>query len=289
MTSPTSDRDASALQPVMRHLKLALAITALGTALGLGIALILPVTYTAESRLAVGTGELNSLNIPGYPSASEDMAANYARWVTDRGAADTFDVGDAVDLQASPLPESNVIRVEASSRNPDTAVAAADEAATALQDAVNEVRGADDPAVVLQEVQTNAPAVVVAEDRFNMLRNIYRGILAEFQTGTVAQETLDASRDQYTQAYTEWVTLDTEQTARIARYQRLVSQQTSEADLTLVQNADVSGNDRASNLQKFALAGTVIGGFAALVTAHIVERRRARENVGTEPAVEPSE
>ncbi len=275
MTTRPAERTISPLQPVMRHLRLALGITLAGTALGLGVAAVTPETYTAETRLAVGTGELSNLNIPGYPTASAEMASDYARWVTDTGAGGEVVADDGVTLQASPIPDSNVIRVEAQSGDPDTALATADDAASALRDAVNEVREEDDPERIMAEIQEHAPDVVIAENRQAMLGNTYRGILADYQAGAVSQEALETSRDQFTQAYTEYLTLNTEQTARIARYQRLVSQQTTEADLTVVQPAEVTGNDRTSNLQRFALVGTVLGAVAALAASHVIDRRAA--------------
>ena len=269
----------SPLQPVLRHIKLALGITLAGAVLGLGVAAVTPVMYTAETRLAVGTGELSNLNIPGYPTASAEMASDYARWVTETGAGGEVVADDDVTLQASPIPDSNVIRVEARSADSDAAISTADEAATALRDAVNEVREEDDPERIIGEIQAHAPAEVIAENRQAKLANIYRGILADYQAGTVSQETLEASRDQYTGAYTEWLTLDTEQTARIARYQRLRAQETTEADLTIVQPAEVTADDRASTLQRFGLVGLVLGGVSALIATHVLDRRRARRDV----------
>lgn len=282
MTSPSTERTISPLQPVLRHLRLAIGVTVAGLALGLGVAAITPVTYTAETRLAVGTGELSNLNIPGYPTASSAMASNYARWVTDTGAGGQVVAGDGVSLQASPIPDSNVIRLEARSGDPDRAVATADQAATALRDEVNKVRAEDDPVRIMGEIQAHAPDVIIAENRQVMLANTYRGILADYQTGAVAQETLVSVRDQFTDAYTEWLTLSTEQTARVARYQRLVAQQTTEADLTVVQPAGVTGSNRSSNFQRYGLVGAVLGGVAALGASHVIDRRALGRRAGAE-------
>src|SRR5450756_1848419 len=42
--------------------------------------------YTAETRLAVGPESFAALSVPGYVSASIELASNYARYVVDTNA-----------------------------------------------------------------------------------------------------------------------------------------------------------------------------------------------------------
>lgn len=245
-----------------------------GLALGLLAAVVTPTTYTAETRLAVGTGELSNLNIPGYPTASADIASNYARWVTAEGAGGRIVGGDDVTLSASPIPESNVIRIEADSGDPDTALAAADEAAEALTIEVNKVREEDDPENVLADVAAHAPELAEAEQKQIVLGNQYRDALQRAAEGELSEADTEPLRAEHAKAYAQWQTLDTAQDARVARYTRLITQNTSEADLSTIQPAEITGDDRASNLQRFGLVGLVLGAVLGFLLSHLVHRRR---------------
>ncbi len=108
----------------------------LGAALGVGAAFAVPVTYTAEARVAVGSGDLTSGAIAGFPVAASQLASNYARYVNDRGVAAT-DLPENVTLSASQIPESNVIRIEVESSDPEAARSSANKAAELLVEAVN--------------------------------------------------------------------------------------------------------------------------------------------------------
>ena len=279
MTTATSRRPAGTppLLPLKEHPLLVALCAIIGLVLGLGVAAITPATYTAETRLAVGTGELSNLNIPGYPTASADMAANYARWVTSTGAGgEVVTDGSDVELTASPLPGSNVIRVEAKSGDPDLATTTVDAAATALRDEVNKVRDEDDPEQILAQIEENAPAVVLAQEQRNVAADAYRGAYARVVAGEITEADTQVLADQLSAAEAEYERLDAAQGALIARYQRLVSQNTSEADLTIVQPGEVTANDKSSNFQRFGLVGLVGGAAIGFVAAHLAHRRGRR-------------
>lgn len=276
MTSSTPGPGVPPLLPLKHHPRLLAACAAAGLALGLGVAAVSPATYTAEVRLAVGTGEMSSLQIPGYPTASRDMAENYARWVTTTGAGGKVITDGSVELSASPLPDSNIVRLEAKSTDADAATTAAADAAAALRDEVNKVREEDDPEKVLQEIEDHAAEVAIANEHTIVLGDAYRDAYAQVVAGTLTEADIQDWESQYADAQSYYRSLNAQQVAREARYQRLVSQNTTEADLTIVQEAGVTGNDKVSNLQRYGLIGLVGGGVIGFGAAHLAYRRSAR-------------
>lgn len=262
------------LLPLKEYPRLVALCAAAGLALGLGVAALTPATYTAEARLAVGSGEMSNLNIPGYPTASADMAENYSRWVTITGAGGKVIADDgSVKLSASPLPASNVIRLEAKSSDSELALSTADEAADALQTAVNEVRDENDPEKILAEIEENAPVLAATKEERNVIAASYRNAYAQTVDGTLTEADIQVWLDRLTEVESEYQRLEAEQTARTARYQRLVAQRSTEADLTVVQSAEITNNDRVSMLQRLGLVGLAGGAFIGFIAAHVRYRR----------------
>ncbi|MDO5627806.1 MAG: hypothetical protein Q4G43_05725 [Mobilicoccus sp.] len=96
---------------------------------------------TAEARLLVGDQTIQAQAVPGYALATQQLAGSYARLAV--GDAVTGAVPDGVEVKASNIPDSAVVRLEAEADDAETAVAAADQAADALVAAVRGVTGPD--------------------------------------------------------------------------------------------------------------------------------------------------
>jgi hypothetical protein len=103
-------------------------------------------TWKAESRLLIGRLDVEANSTPGFVEASNSLAATYARLlnsspVTKLVAArlKQSDASVAGHLSASPIPESPIIRIEASAGTEREAVALTNAANLALVDYVHEV------------------------------------------------------------------------------------------------------------------------------------------------------
>lgn len=271
--STTETTRGSALASLRRHWIPALLITVLATLCGIGLAMMRPTSYTGETRLAIGKGEMSALNIPGYPTASKEMAANYSRWVTDQGVSGIKPPAGTSALSASPIPESSIIRIEAKADDPDTAVKASQIAADALQNEVNKARTENDPATVLKEIVAKSPALAKAQAGA-------AGTLAKYNRdlgNNASAAVIAADLEEFARTDTVRAQLQAEQDARLDKYRRLVSQDSTEADLrTIGQGAQLVGNDRNSSLQRGALIGFAGGGLLSLLLTSWLDRRRGR-------------
>lgn len=283
MTNTTSEpRQAiSALTALRRRWLVATLMTLIGAGLGIGYASTRPTTYTGETRLGIGHGEMSALNIPGYPTASRDLASNYARWVTDQGVAGVAAPDGVYSLIASPLPDSSVIRVEAKAGSADLAVKGSEVAAQALVNEVNKVKAENDPAKILAEITANAQALSRAQGATNGALGKYNRELAS----TVATpDTIAAALDEYVKNDSTRAKLQVEQDGRLDRYRRLVSTRSTEAELLQVSAPRLSGDDRSSRLQRYGLLGIGAGGLLALLAATGLERRAATSGRGRRSA-----
>ncbi len=260
-----------------RHWRLAVAIIAVCTLLGAALALLRAPVYTAETRLAVGSGEMSNLNIPGFPTASAAMAANYAHWI-DVSAQENFDLPEGtLTLTASQLPESNVLRLEATSTDSAVAKQAVTKAADLLLAEVNKVDEANDTTELVEKVKQYVPIVLEAQRVMDSATTTYRTSVNEGASEAEQNSNMEAM----SAATADYRVKNMELSAMQDRYRRLVSQSSTEANLNQVgSGAAVAGNDRSSFMQRTGLLGFGVGVIAALVGTRLLDRRRS----GTAPA-----
>lgn len=269
----TNQAELSPLGVLRRQWKLGGVIALVITALFVVYAFVRPPVYTAEVRLAVGAGQMSTLAIPGFPTASRDLAADYARWVTNRGVGDTDVPPGTLSLTASPFAESNVIRIEATSTNSETAVAAAQGASDALMREVNKVEAENDPQLVLDEIVKAAPALAFARMGASIAQGRYQDIATKEGSSSSAAK---AAFKAYATLVSEQVRLETLQNGKLDRRRVLISQQTTEADLrTIGRGALIASNDHVSGIERYGLLGLLLGGVVALGAALVLERRRS--------------
>lgn len=262
----------TALTALRRHWLVAILIVVVVGAMGAGVAMLKPNVYTAESRLAVGAGEMSTLAIPGFPTASRDLASNYARWVTLQGVGGTAAPPGTLSLAASPIPDSNVLRIEAKAENPDIALAAAGAAGKALVAEVLKVKTDNDPKALLDQVGQSSPALARAQAEVTRAHDQYRTAFSMDPGGSAR---VRAALEAYVKAETQRQKLDAQRGALLERYRRVVSQRTTEADLRLIgPGAAVVGHDRNSRIQRYLLLGLVAGSLLAAAAAYALERRR---------------
>lgn len=226
--------------------------------------------HTAEARLAVGSGQMTALNIPGYPTASEAMASNYARWVHHQGVQGQLAPEGTLSLTASPIVESNVLRIEATSEDPEVAVRAADEAADALREAVNQVADFNDPESLVAEISDNVAPLLLAREAVQRAEVEHD----EARAGGASASVADQAFETLIEAQQDLTALELEQDGRRDRYRNLIAAQSTEADLVEVSSAQAMGDDGATVLQRNGLLAVLAGLAVSGGVAWSLERRR---------------
>ncbi|MFT4294061.1 MAG: hypothetical protein QM582_01455 [Micropruina sp.] len=240
----------------------------IGAVVGVAVGFAMPVSYTAESRVAVGAGDLTSGAVAGFPLAASGLASNYARYVNDRGVAQT-DVPEGVTLSASQIPESNVIRIEAVSADSAAATAAANTAAEQLVNIVNtngrqsiDAAFADFSEAAKNDAK-NQTQLAAAQRNLDQLLN----------KDGAKKAAIQAARDKVTQAAANAANTSAKSAALRQKYTNLVDGGKTAANLQLIRTADALKSNRMSRVSQLGLLGLIVGAAAGLVIALRIERR----------------
>lgn len=109
-------------------------------AIGAAVALLRTPDYTATSRLAVGRIDITSPGaLSGFAIATQALANGYSRTVTSQAVARSVSAKTGISVEdvqshvtATPIAESPVFRIEATSPDPDQAIAMANQSGRAL-------------------------------------------------------------------------------------------------------------------------------------------------------------
>jgi hypothetical protein len=273
-----------------RHKRLGVGLVIVGIVSGVGLAWSQPTSYTAETRLAVGGGSLTAEAVPGFALASQQMASNYARYVNnaeEQGALEAklgVRPGDVQGVTASPIPESNVLRVEVTGHDASVVRTAAAVVAASLIQKVKDSAGAsaEQATATLQEYSDLSTRVAAQQLASDAATGAVRSAAA--QAGANLQDLQRAAAT----AASDLSILKVQQDALGQKYRSEVSSGTDVAvTLTVVEEAVGTGDDRLPRLQQFGIAGAVLGGLAALFMSVWWERRasrRGRERNGVDPS-----
>lgn len=107
--------------------------------LAVALAILRAPTYTANAELGIGRVDVSTYSIPGFVSASRDLAASYSRTLETTAvtgplarALGTTPAAIRSRLSASPIPESPVIQVTANGSSEHDAITLANGATRAL-------------------------------------------------------------------------------------------------------------------------------------------------------------
>jgi capsular polysaccharide biosynthesis protein len=268
---PFTQAAAGPLAAWRHHWILGVVAALLGAALGLGAAFVIPVTYTAEARVAVGAGDLTSGAIAGFPVAASQLASNYARYVNDRGVAAT-DLPENVTLSASQIPESNVIRIEVESADAEAARSAANKAAQLLVDAVNG-SGKTSATDVAADFEKAAKDDAAAQTD---LAAAQHDLDQELGKDKPSKSKVKSLRSDVTAATAKADNTALTANALRQRYTNLVANGSTAANLQLIRTADGLESNRTSLLARLGLAGLAAGAAVGLIIAVVIERRQAR-------------
>lgn len=266
---------------------LVLAWTGIGVAAGSQV----PIRYTSEVRLSVGQNSLETLSVPGYVTATQQLASIYARYANtgslglDRLTAQLgLESGSLVMATASPIAGSNIVRIQVEG----TSSAASTQAAKALGDGlVTQVNAPPDDRTQQREamLQTSRQsaqaqqAVSDAEAALSAALDLYSRQNPGPRSGlvpptspeiTAAKDALAAARSTYS-----FQQIATQEAAE--DYRNAAPSDLENVRLEVVQPAGVVEDTRARDIQWGGVAGLAVGlltGFLLLVVA----ARRARRH-----------
>lgn len=286
------------LAALRRHKLIAVLLVVLGAAAGVGYALQAPPVHTAEVRLAVAGESLTAQAVPGFALASQELAANYARYVNNAEAQTSLDadlgveLGSVDEVTASPIPESNVIRIEVTARGEDTAVRAASQIAESLMTRVNAPDGRQaDAEAALEEYTRISTEAAEAEQVSLSAEDALNNALGRASSGSPrAGDDIPALRNAAAAAAARLSVLQVQQEAVGQRYQTLIGDVDNAARLTTALAPTSRGDDRLVKAQRYGLLGLAVGAVLATLLAIALELRRGGSaSAGAPRPVRPAE
>ena len=265
------------MQSLGAHWVYPLVLIPLCSIAGAGVGVTQPPLITAETRLAVGPGPLSTGEVTAFPQAARTLAQEYSRWVANAAADGTLS-GSGASVTASPIPESGVIRIEAQSRNEDTARRAAEESATKLLDAVSNSKKDENPSTAFQQYSDLAKPAAQAELALTQAQAAYSQLVGAKATDAEIQ----AAGQAVVAARVAAGKAALERDAAGAVYSRLRGQASSASELKRIGDgaATVTGDTRKATAQRYGVAGFGLGSVLALLLATRAERRARRKSAG---------
>jgi hypothetical protein len=272
----------------LTHSALVAAATILGLAAGAGAGYEHPPSYTAQVQLIVGrTAELAEDQIPGLASAEQTLASNYARLATSSNVvSDTESTLHVTSLpgslNASPVAESSVINVIASSPTPAQALSLANAGGAALVKVVTQLTN-DGPAQLAPLVQSYQQADSQAEKataQANFYQSQLDALVAKYDNATPSA-TVQAQEQSLNAEIAKWNTqADLERLQANAYMNQYNSSQSplqvQEEMVQQVGSATSTGSNRDSFTEAGALGGAVGGFVIGLAGAALIDTRRGR-------------
>ena len=234
----------------------------------------------------------------GFAQASSDLASNYARYVDleqfepalrkGLGAADTATIRS---VDASPIPDANVIRIEVTSTSADVASRASQLVAEQLINQVKNTGSSDTPASVLKQVVTlnnqiaQAQAVYDrAQTAYAKLRNAPGGspvssvVSPSAAPATAADKAANQAAAAQAAADAQVATLTIQRDALKQKYQTLVNEPAAQSGLRLVSGGHATSHSQNAAIQRWGLAGLVLGLLVGIVQATARDRRTLRRS-----------
>lgn len=274
MVSPDPEL-AGPLSALRRQWIVALVLTLLGGGAGVAAGAAIAPTFTAEARVAVGSTDLSALSIPGYALGSQQLAANISRYIGQIGATAAVQAalgasaGSVTAVSASPVPESNIVRVEATAGDKATARAAADATAQYLVDQSSAVNGGNSSTALLA-TYTDLSREVAAQGQ---VRDAAQVALKALSAGPPAAAA--AATTSYVAAAAQYDNLAAQREAAQAAYRTAAANTAGTYKLVGVSPGADSSNTARSNVERYGLVGVAGGFLVALGLATALSRRKA--------------
>jgi capsular polysaccharide biosynthesis protein len=260
------------------HWQLITVFCLLGVLLGAAFAFVKSPTYNAEMRLVVGkTAQLSNLaSVPGLDAAGQSLASSYSRLVdTDEvHAATAKKMGGVLNgsISASPIPESTVVRLDATAATQERAVALAKAASAALVDAVNELNDQQSKSAdaILKQYDAANQIKIAAQSQVNQLQGQYN---AQAAAGAGAA-TLNQLQTQIEAAQSKVDSANVKTEALQSAYQGVFNPTAINSQIIQPAGAPkATGSNRRSTLEAGVLIGLVAGALLGLGLAVWIDLR----------------
>lgn len=318
---PSPVPPVSPLAALRRHWLVGGVLIVLGALAGVFAGTTRPVTYTAQARLAVGGQELRNFQIPGFALAAQEVASNYARYVGLPQSQHDFRTAlgsrsaQVLSVAGSPIATSNIVLIEVTATARDVAIAAADNVATRLMTQANVPNTPSTASYLAQYIATSRKLFALQAQLTAAKRVLARLDAAATAAATptptpvppatagpaptasapavapvdpkAAKAAFAAQQVVVDNLQTEISVLSVQQQTLSGQYSTGVTGSSSYTQLVSAQTAVITVISRDRTLEKYGLAGAVLGVLVALVAAVLLEarrRRRAARRAGPAPA-----
>jgi capsular polysaccharide biosynthesis protein len=256
------------------HLYLILAVAVFGMVLGGLYGVARHPVYSAEARLLVGKSVTitNEAAAAGIPAAEAQFADTYSRLANTEAV--TADVEKRLkssllggSLSASPIPDSPVIRVNATGPSQAAALALGNAGAQAIIDQVDAINQSNQ--ATLNQLLTEYTQVEVKLQEDSDLQG---SLQAQLNAANGNSPTLQA---EYNKAKADQATDIIEANALQAQYNNQYSPvQSDAAVVTLVSDAAFTGSDKSKYMEMGVLGGLVGGIIVGIALAALIDLRR---------------
>jgi hypothetical protein len=285
--------ETSPLRAAVRYWPLTFVIAALGLLAGVVAGGARHPVYTSETRLAIGGQDLSSQAIPGYALASQELAADYARYVSLPQESSVLQkalgaqAAAIVGLSASPVPNSNIISLEAQSKDQALANQAATVAGSALMTAVNSQSTESQAATLLKQYNQLSAATAQANDTLQTAQLALTKLEATPAKGVdpPTAQVLAAAKAAVDAASTTFSSLQLQQTAMGNRYTQTVTTSNPSSNVSVIQPSTIIESNKTKNLELFGVAGLALGIAAALVGVTLLPRLLSRRTAKSSRAL----
>lgn len=261
-----------------RHLRLILVVALVGLVIGVAYARLRAPSYHAEARIVVGTNAslANVEASAGLPAAEDEFASEYARLIS--SSTVKADVAKRLHernvsgaLTASPIPDSPIIRVDASSASAAESLRLAQVGAQALIATVDEFNRAN-----ASTVASLLSLYVRTEKDLDAAQASEAALRARINTtptdDTATRQSLNA---QLATVEAEVASDQLQATALDNQYEAEYSPSQQEEDTVKLSGVAVStGDNRKAFLEIGVLAGLMGGAVIGLAAAVAVDMRR---------------
>lgn len=247
----------------------------LGITSGVATALVSPTSYTAELRLGVGSQDLAAQTVPGFTASLEDLASSYARYLNDSSenvkrltASAGLPTETQYSIDASPIPSSSVIRIEATATQPRAAVALAIASSKQLESAL------DATSDNLKDAEAQLAATAEAAADAGGRQSEAQQNLTEAIDRNASSQAISRLRAQLTSLTAEVSVDQAKQQAAASRYQNLYVNGGT-IGVSVIRSASVVSTSTTSTLQRGAVLGLTGGLALGGLVAFVFQRRRA--------------
>ncbi|MEJ5866163.1 hypothetical protein WDV85_00245 [Pseudokineococcus sp. 5B2Z-1] len=273
---PVDHEPVSPLTALRRHWVVGAVLTIAGALVGAAVGAATPATYTSESRVAVGSNDLLALSVPGYAYAASQLAESTARYVDNSQALGALepvlgaDADEVDEVSASPIPESNIIRVEVSAATQEVATrgtAAITDYLLEQSARVNTNSDADELLAQYADLSREVAQVTAERDRLS----------ADIQSASAIAPPSAEVQAQLVDLEAQLSVLTARQNALEARYEDAVTTEDLSYQLVTVAAAEPSFDTATTQVQRYGLLGLVAGLLVGLLAAVLLERRRGRQ------------